>query len=254
MEELADLLRKNKIDVSTLRNALDNGEQKVPILTVRGGARALETWEKLRSIPSNAGYWPVLLGDDDDLERHADDMRESPAGPTRTILRRAAELAADPNPRAWFYRRIKKPMPPADYHRILGKWPRGVRPSSGFTIPFTSDGNARRAVHIGLFPTADGWHVPAILRFGSFNSCPPPVEHTALMKFWHEKYQAEVVGISRDVVELVVRRPPQKRDAALELAKQQYSYCTDIVSQGVETLSALAACLIRGRTWYFWWD
>jgi hypothetical protein len=256
MTDLADTLMERGIDVSTLRPALDNGEQIVPVLTVAGGVPAIETRQALRRVGQSAGFWPVLLGDDDDLESHANDMRESRAGSTTDILRRAEEMATDPDPRAWFYRRIGKPVPPDDYHLILGDWPRGVRPNNGFSIPFTFDGEALPRVHIGLFPTTHSWHVPAIMRYGSYNSCPPPVEHAALMKFWRERYLADVVGISHDVIEMVVYRPPQKRAAALELAKQHYSYCTDIVSQspGEQTLSALAARLIRGRTWHFWWD
>jgi hypothetical protein len=74
------------------------------------------------------------------------------------------------------------------------------------------------------------------------------------MKHWLERYQAEVVGMTHDVIEMRVGRPPTTRDDARELARQQYYYCTDIVSQGVETVDALAACLLRGRVWYFWWD
>jgi hypothetical protein len=51
----------------------------------------------------------------------------------------------------------------------------------------------------------------------------------------------------------VQRRPPT-REAALELAREQYVYCSDIVDQGVQTLSAFAAALMENDWWYFWWD
>jgi len=51
----------------------------------------------------------------------------------------------------------------------------------------------------------------------------------------------------------VQSRPPT-REAALELAREQYVYCSDIVDQGVQTLSALAAVLMQSAWWYFWWD
>jgi hypothetical protein len=34
----------------------------------------------------------------------------------------------------------------------------------------------------------------------------------------------------------------------------QFDYCSDIVEQGVETLSALGAGLMTDDWWYFWWD
>jgi len=40
----------------------------------------------------------------------------------------------------------------------------------------------------------------------------------------------------------------------MELAKEQYIFCNDIVDQGVGTVSALAATLLDSNYWYFWWD
>jgi Domain of unknown function (DUF4253) len=44
------------------------------------------------------------------------------------------------------------------------------------------------------------------------------------------------------------------RKDALDLAREQYIYCSDIVSQGTGTLEALAAGLLGGTAWFFWWD
>jgi hypothetical protein len=51
-----------------------------------------------------------------------------------------------------------------------------------------------------------------------------------------------------------VARRPATPEEALELARLQYEYCHDIVDQGVDTLSALAASLMAHDWWYFWWD
>ena len=51
-----------------------------------------------------------------------------------------------------------------------------------------------------------------------------------------------------------VARKPETRAAALDLAREQFAYCSDIVEQGVGTLSALAASLMENDWWYFWWD
>jgi hypothetical protein len=81
-----------------------------------------------------------------------------------------------------------------------------------------------------------------------------PEEHVALMRFWQRCFGAEVVGITRDVVEMWVGRPPANKIDALKLAKQQYLYCQDIVDQGTQTLESLAASLLDGTSWFFWWD
>jgi hypothetical protein len=63
-----------------------------------------------------------------------------------------------------------------------------------------------------------------------------------------------VAGISEDVVEAAVPLPPQTMEAALILAREQYAYCDDIVSQGCGTIEHLAELLVNRPTWYFWWD
>jgi hypothetical protein len=60
--------------------------------------------------------------------------------------------------------------------------------------------------------------------------------------------------MSGDVVECVVTKPPTDRNAATNLAWEQYWYCVDIVEQGCESVSNLAATLLNSPYWYFWWD
>ncbi len=43
------------------------------------------------------------------------------------------------------------------------------------------------------------------------------------------------------------------RREALKLAREQYLYCGDIVSQGVGSIAGLAAILEVSTHWYFWW-
>jgi hypothetical protein len=114
----------------------------------------------------------------------------------------------------------------------------------------------RHPVGIGLLPTEFCWQVPAILKLGNWNACPPPHEHVAVMRYWHKQYGAEVVRVSdrEGIVEMAVERPPTTRAKALALAKEQYLYCGDIVTQGKNSIDALAADLLDGERWYFWWD
>jgi hypothetical protein len=95
---------------------------------------------------------------------------------------------------------------------------------------------------------------PAYLRWGNWNGCPAPEYHVAAFRSWRDRYGAELVGLSHDVVNIHVRRRPKTRGEALDLGRQQYLYCSDIVDQGVGTLNALAAALMEHDWWYFWWD
>jgi hypothetical protein len=109
-------------------------------------------------------------------------------------------------------------------------------------------------VHIALIPTDDWTTIPAHLQWGGWNACPHPEFHVAALRSWRDRFGAELVGLSRDTLELRVSRRPQTREAALELAREQYAYCNDIVDQGVGTLSVLAADLMADPWWFFWWD
>jgi hypothetical protein len=115
-------------------------------------------------------------------------------------------------------------------------------------------GKPLKTVSIALWPTTEGWRVPALMRYGGWNSCPMPHVQVMLFRRWKEIYDAEPVVIAGDVVEMRVGRPPKTDEAALELAREQYSYCDDIVIQGTMTLERLAESLKGGTVWYFWWD
>jgi hypothetical protein len=76
----------------------------------------------------------------------------------------------------------------------------------------------------------------------------------ALLRFWHDKYGAQIISATDDVIECTVSRPPSTREQAMELAREQFLYCADIVYQGVQTVSNLGAGLLNSKYWYFWWD
>lgn len=75
-----------------------------------------------------------------------------------------------------------------------------------------------------------------------------------MFKHWAGRYGAEIYAVTGDVIECTVERPPTTRDEAMELAREQFLLCTDIVYQGTESISLLAATLQDCSAWYFWWD
>lgn len=143
----------------------------------------------------------------------------------------------------------------SDYGELpVGDW---VEPDSpnrgGLWFPF-QDGVHLDPWWMGLVPAREPWQVPLALAYGNWNDCPGPVVHAGMARYWAEHYGARLIAAGPDTIEFMVDRPPSSREDAIKLAKEQYLYCTDIVDQGVGTISALAVALIGCGTWNFWWD
>jgi hypothetical protein len=223
------------------------------------GEQALQEWERLKETGRG---WPVVIGGDEDLERIADQF---------TMLDPEVSGVAGPGPAALAPREILALSERIDFPGDLRRWPgayqsedlqapTGDWPSEVGSNPMTlsvaidlASGRPHERVHILLLPTQSGWEVPAFLRWGGWNACPPPEYHVAALRRWHVRFGAELVGMNGDALNVRARRPTTRREA-IALAREQYGYCPDIVDQGAGTLSALAASLMASDWWYFWWD
>jgi hypothetical protein len=137
----------------------------------------------------------------------------------------------------------------------LGEWPAEAAPSPGLSVATDIlKGTPLPKVYMGIAPTDDWTTIPAYLRWGGWNDCPAAETHVAAMRMWRDRYGAELIGMSFDTVNIRVTKRPKTREEALALARDQYVYCSDIIDQGVQTYSALAAALMASDWWFFWWD
>lgn len=138
---------------------------------------------------------------------------------------------------------------------LVGDWPEVAPASLGLSVATDIvSGKWLPKVQIAIVPTDDWTAIPAYLRYGNWNDCPKPEYHVATLRSWRDRYGVELIGLGADTMNLRAARRPNSRDEAIALAREQYAYCTDIVDQGTETLSNLAACLMADDWWYFWWD
>ena len=143
----------------------------------------------------------------------------------------------------------------SEYGAKLGAWPDGVPQSSGLTVATDLTGSKPLdKVYIALIPTKDWTEIPAYLRWGGWNDCPGPEYHVAALRSWRDRYGVELIGASGDTLNLRASRRPATREEAIALAREQYAYCTDVIEQGTQTLSVLAAQLYYDNWWFFWWD
>ncbi|WP_294338547.1 DUF4253 domain-containing protein [uncultured Sphingomonas sp.] len=216
-----------------------------PRITVPGD-RALAEWERLRSAGRG---WPVIVGGDEQLAAIAEQYSlDDPAPTPEAILKQAATLRMPADLAKWDGTDDWRDPP-------LGTWP--THPTKGAGLTVASDiltGKPHPQVHILLIPTTQSWEVPAYLRWGNWNACPPPAWHVAALKQWHDHYGVELIGLDGATLNLRAARRPTDRTAALALTREQYLYCPDVIDQGVESLSALAAILMADDWWFFWWD
>jgi hypothetical protein len=107
---------------------------------------------------------------------------------------------------------------------------------------------------IGLIELDDPAELFARIGYGDWNDCPAPHVHTALQAHWRQRFGAEPISVSGDIVECIVAQPPTEKPAAMALAREQHAYCYDIVEQGAGTTAKLASSLLAAKYWYFWWD
>ncbi len=129
------------------------------------------------------------------------------------------------------------------------------QPSHNFTIPYDIlSQKPLDKLWLVDFTGIKSYEIPIYLQYGGWNANPMPNEQAAVLKYWHDKYGAELFGINNDVLEMYVRNPPTNYDEAHILAKEQMAYCDDIVFQGTMTVERLAQSLINSKSWYFWWD
>lgn len=208
------------------------------------GKDAIKKYQELKASP---GVIPVILGDKEEIESSLESMSYIEAS-FAELLQKAESLDAE----QWFIKR--QAQDPEYFDTTPGDW-EDLEPAHEITVHLDIlTGQPKPEVYIAFVPVPKSWMIPAFLKTGSWNDCPNPEEHAAVFKYWDEKYGIEVVGITMDVIELAVKNPPTTKQQALALAEQQFIYCPDIVYQGTQTISALAASLLNGKIWFFWWD
>lgn len=165
------------------------------------------------------------------------------------------DLVAEDAGRAVTVGELLKQSEADDGEPDLGAWPSAAESYRGLASITDYRSNAPfETVYILLIPTSESATAPAYLRFGAWNACPPPEYQVATLRALQARYGAELVICTNDAIELRVKRRPETREEALELARGLYAYCNDSIDQGHGTLSAYAAYLMASDWWYFWWD
>ncbi|MBS1795677.1 MAG: DUF4253 domain-containing protein [Acidobacteria bacterium] len=234
---------------------------EIEIIEVPGTEALLRLFE-LQEAQPESGKYPFLIGDAASLRmlREAAEFNDDPPA---EIVEKALKIRVRS-----LFEKLKKSALPYEieaeryFANLEGEWEEKVSMRDiGFhwndLVRAHRDVLTRKffkKCHLGLAPTTDSWRLPALVRYGGWNDCPKPAEHCAIHRYWQEKYGAEIVSLTGDVIECRVANPPPTEEDSRRLAWEQFAYCSDIVTQGAGTVGALASSLRDSPYWYFWWD
>jgi hypothetical protein len=226
----------------------------VPLTTLKtAGSDAVRLLNEHRARYAATGQYPFLIGDSHSLEMLEEIGKLNGDGPFEIL---STSLKVDLED--WIVRRKDEGEEYYDEYpldEILGEWPGEIGNKGSMSLhKDLLTGKIKPDVYLGLAQIELPWHLPAALEYGGWNACPDAAVHCAFHRQWHERFGAEITGMSGDIIECLVRNPPSDRDAAIELAWEQYWYCQDIVDQGCRSILNLAATLLNSPYWYFWWD
>lgn len=141
-----------------------------------------------------------------------------------------------------------KPQPAPDLTKELSDWSFKAWPEMGEIVASPA------ARTVALMPVREDAHAFAYFAVGGWNGSPRPAEHVAAFRYWAAQYDIELYQLDDYRLHVTVGAPPATRDEALELAWQQFFYSPRLLDHGPRSVSDLAALLLDGRSWAFWWD
>jgi hypothetical protein len=223
-----------------------NNEQNIPFeVKIVHGSEVPKTYSRLCE---KEDITPIILGGKDNVETLFDlEFEETP----EEIIEKSKHFDIKE-----FIKNREEEFEYYPMEELLGEWTGCTDKQREEPIAHLDilSGKPLEEVYIGVLPTKKSFETPAYVSFGNWNKCPSPEDHVGIMRYWNEKYGAEVVSMTSDIIECTIKNPPSTKEEALELAKEQFFYCPDIVVQGTQTIFELAEALLNSKYWFFWWD
>ncbi|MGW0662828.1 DUF4253 domain-containing protein [Streptodolium elevatio] len=233
------------------------------------GTDAFRLWSRLRGLHDRTGWWPVLAGEPEALDRVLVGLERgfapTLAGPDGTSPDGRALLDGWARESVRF---LPSPAAPADsgaeaasagpdVPRVLRRLTEHVADQVDLDLVgglhVSALGQERTVLCLVQAPS--GADVPTLLNWlGACNYDITGPEHTAVLRHFDRRYGAELVTLETAVLEVLVTRRPRTPETVATAAVEHYAYCNDIVHQGVGTIEELISGQLRSGSWYFWWD
>ena len=135
---------------------------------------------------------------------------------------------------------------------VLGEM-EGGEPNDRFSSYWDDDTEMTYPLILAKIPVKNPWEIFAYLPFGNWNDCPDTPELMAAAKYWFQQHGAIPAAMSHDELEFELPTPISK-ERAMEVAVEQYGFCSDLDQNEDGSIGSLADVLWQSTVWYFWWD
>ena len=208
------------------------------------GSEAVQKWHALRE-EGRGVFTPVILDEPENYAMDSAELAELQLELPKTLAAAGAMSVAD------FFARRKAENAALFQELEAGDWPQASYKLGPYLSRQTEE------VFIAKVPAPNSYEALAHIGFGGWNDCPYDAEHVAVLRYWHDRYGADLFALGGDIIECVVERPPTTREAALDLASKQLLYAPGALGEfsgGGSSVPELAAALLNSRHWLFWWD
>lgn len=165
------------------------------------------------------------------------------------------DIASDSEGKKWLENTLQKKWNEYGgsyrYNELLGK------PSNqGYELHdlCLDDYNSSDAAILAEIPVSEPWQALAWFPFGGWNDCPSKKAFVSVGKYWFKQYGAAPAFITYNTIEMTAPQPVEGTQS-LHLAKEQHTFCPDILAQtGLSTINDLADSLRKSTVWHFWWN
>jgi hypothetical protein len=206
------------------------------------------SWRRLRAAHDQTGLWPFLAGADlkeVDRQTVSELWYDAATNHDPTAVARGLAL----NVRAFFAQQAAELAAPDPATLTMDAaalaWA-DREPQFAFTS---------RDTVIGLIQASHGYQVPGLLSWnGAANYDFDAALHVAVLRYWQQRYGAELVTLTGDQIELLVARPPRDPATLAQAAVEMLGYCPDLDVLGTGMIAVLANEVVPHRRWSFWWD
>jgi predicted DNA-binding WGR domain protein len=205
-------------------------------------------WSRLAAAFGDTGIWPFVIDASYGFKGFDDYLMDVPRGrhtEVLTVLRKGWNGVVD----------IDEDDPLEEIEPFGKQFPGLAGPTPGDRATSVDHVVASLSGHLGLVAVnrpadildAVGW-------MGAANYDGDPLDMSTVLRSWEVRFDAYVVGLGTDTLNVAVGRPARDLAAATAIAAEHFAFCPDNIQQGAGSIRDYAELLVNAELWPFWWD